>query len=112
MENFISEEMCQNCARCCQDFPFVEVSASEITRLEKYTGLTFDQFTNPKGKAAEDGYFLLSLDNGSCLFLGEKDGHASCTVYEARPDICKAYPVNEKHLAYCKDMQAQKVQPK
>ncbi|MBI9063590.1 MAG: YkgJ family cysteine cluster protein [Marinilabiliaceae bacterium] len=105
MENFITEEMCQNCARCCRDFPFVEVSALEITKLEKYTGLTLLQFTNPKGKEAADGYFLQSLENGNCLFLGEKDGHASCTVYEVRPDICKAYPINEKHQAYCESVQ-------
>lgn len=105
MKTFISEEMCQNCARCCQDFPFVEVSPNEIQRLEKHTGLGFEQFTFPKGKEAADGYFLASRENGNCLFLGEKDGHASCTVYEVRPAICKAYPVNEKHQAYCESLQ-------
>lgn len=101
MKTYVSEEMCQNCARCCQDFPFVEVSAVEISRLEIFTRLNFQQFTNPKGKEAADGYFLQSTENGNCLFLGKKDGHAFCTVYEVRPDICKAYPVNEKHMVYC-----------
>jgi uncharacterized protein len=91
MENKISSEICQKCAECCKNFPFVELSQNEIYELEKHTGLPFDMFTNPKGETVEE-YFLQFKENGYCFFLHENNGDYSCGVYEARSEICRNYP--------------------
>ena len=91
MENAISSETCKNCAECCKHYSFVELSQAEINALEKFTGLSFEVFTNPKGKAVEE-YFLKFKENGYCFFLNENNGKYSCGVYEYRPEICRSFP--------------------
>ncbi|MBA4367567.1 MAG: hypothetical protein C0403_08000 [Desulfobacterium sp.] len=100
MENKISSEICQKCAECCKNFPFVELSQNEIYKLEKHTGLPFDMFTNPKGKAVEE-YFLQFKENGYCFFLNENNGDYSCGVYEARSAICRNYPSKPNQNEVC-----------
>lgn len=100
MKDVISEEICQNCGICCRNFPFVEVSKHDIHLLEKFTGLSFDKFTNPKGYT-DEGYFLQTKENGNCLFLKKTSNGHSCGVYIARPQICRDYPVNIKHWEWC-----------
>jgi uncharacterized protein len=91
MENTISSETCKSCAECCKHYSFVELSQIEINALEKLTGLPFEVFTNPKGKAVEE-YFLKFKENGDCYFLNANNGNYSCSVYEARAGICVNYP--------------------
>ncbi len=84
-------EICKKCAECCKHYPYVELSANEIIVLEQATGLRADVFTNAKGKVIEE-YFLQFQENGNCFFLNENKGCFSCSVYEARPGICRNYP--------------------
>ena len=91
MENVISSETCKNCAECCKHYSFVELSQPEIIALEKFTGLSFEVFTNSKGKAVEE-YFLKFKENGDCFFLNTSNSNYSCAVYEARADACRKYP--------------------
>ncbi len=84
-------EICKQCAECCKNYPFVDLSKNEINSLEKLTGIPAEVFTNPKGKEIEE-YFLQFQDNGYCFFLNENKGSFSCGVYEERPGICKNYP--------------------
>ena len=100
MENIIPTEICNKCAECCKNSPFVELSKNEINSLEQVTGLHFDVFTNPKGKAVEE-YFLQFQENGDCFFLNENNGSYSCGVYEARPGICKNYPSKPRQKEVC-----------
>ncbi|WP_430816948.1 YkgJ family cysteine cluster protein [Carboxylicivirga sp. RSCT41] len=101
MERIISSITCQKCGICCQNFPFVELNDKEITRLENFTKLNRTDFTEPKGPSYADGYFLKSKENGDCIFLNSHNGNYSCGVYEARAEICRNYPVNEKHWQWC-----------
>ncbi len=100
MNNNISSETCKNCAECCKHYSFVELSQIEIKVLEKHTGLPFDVFTNPKGKAVEE-YFLKFKENGDCYFLNSNDGNYSCGVYEARAGICRKYPSDPNQNEAC-----------
>ena len=72
--------------------PIVDISKNEINSLEKVTGVHPDVFTNQKGKAVEE-YLLRFQENGYCFFLNENNGIFSCDVYQARPAICKKYPL-------------------
>jgi len=63
----------------------------EVISIEKSTGLCRNVFTNQKGKDIEE-YFLQFKQNGYCVFLNGSNGMFSCSIYEARPEICKNYP--------------------
>lgn len=101
MQNILLSQICQKCGECCKNFPYVELSEIEINRLEKFTGLRFDLFTNPKGKTIEE-YFLKFKENGDCIFLKEKNGKYFCSVYEARSKNCRNYPSDPKQNEVCR----------
>jgi Fe-S-cluster containining protein len=96
MKNIISNEICQKCAECCRKYPFVKISKEDIKALEQFTKLHFTAFTNPMRKADEE-YFLQFQENGNCFFLIENNGGYACSVYEARPGICRNYPFEDGH---------------
>jgi Fe-S-cluster containining protein len=100
MENPISSEICRKCGECCRNFPFVELSQTEIDEIEMVTGLPFDVFANKKGKAVEE-YFLQFKENGDCFFLNETNGLYSCGVYETRSAICRNYPSKPRQHEVC-----------
>jgi Fe-S-cluster containining protein len=100
MENGILTDICKKCAECCKNHPFVDLSENEIYSLKQLTGLHSDVFTNKKGKIVEE-YFLQFQENGDCFFLNENNGSFSCTVYEARPEICKNYPSKPTQIDFC-----------
>lgn len=100
MENPISKDICQTCAACCKNYPFVELTNKEIKLLAEATGLPLEVFTISKRKAVAE-YFLQFQDNGDCFFLNEENGKYSCAVYAARPGICSRYPSNLKQQAAC-----------
>ncbi len=100
VENNISTEICKKCADCCKNYPLVELSKNEINSLELLTGLHFGTFINSKSKADEK-YFLQFKENGYCFFLNENNGSYSCSIYEARPEICKNYPSNPRQQEVC-----------
>ncbi|WP_413815172.1 YkgJ family cysteine cluster protein [Desulfosarcina sp.] len=107
MKNIISFEICSQCAQCCKNYPYVELSQYDIDLLEQVTGLSFEMFTNPKGNVIED-YFLKFRENGYCFFLNEKKGRYSCGVYKSRPEICRNFPSKpvqaENCLVVCKQL--------
>jgi len=100
MGNIVLSEICNKCAKCCKNYPFIELSQNEIYELEKLTGLPLDVFTNPKGEADEE-YFLQFKENGDCFFLNENNGGYSCGVYEARSGICRNYPSKPNQNEVC-----------
>jgi len=100
MENIISTEISRQCAECCKNYPFVELSKNEVNLLEQMTGLHCDVFTYPKGKVVEE-YFLQFQENGDCFFLNENNGSYSCAVYEARPGVCQNYPSTPGQKKLC-----------
>jgi Fe-S-cluster containining protein len=59
-----------------------------------------DVFTNQKREIVEE-YFLQFQKNGYCFFLSDKNGSFSCSVYEARPEICRNYPSKPIQQSAC-----------
>jgi len=100
MESIPSSDICRKCAECCKDYCYVEVSQVEIEALEKFTGLRFDVFTDPKGNAVDE-YFLKVKENGDCCFLNVNNGIYSCAVYEARGAICRNFPSDPSQHKFC-----------
>ena len=87
---------CRKCPGYCCSYPLIEVSRSDIARLAKHHGIAYE--------AAEERFTLYDRDEkvrglrkrkdeyfGSvCRFFDPKERR--CTVYEARPKVCRTYP--------------------
>jgi Fe-S-cluster containining protein len=88
-----------NCNRCpayCCSYPRIPVQSADIKRLAKHFGLTTEvaakKFTRP---SSEPGEIILrqqpdEVYGSVCRFLDLETRR--CTVYEARPAICREYP--------------------
>jgi uncharacterized protein len=87
-----------NCAKCpgfCCTYPVIELSAFDIKRLAKRFGISAkvcrEKYTKPDG---EGGRMMRhrkdDLYQTACQFLDVETRR--CTVYEHRPNACRAYP--------------------
>lgn len=85
---------CTGCSKCCRVRGDVWATRRETQRMARAVGVSADDFEKryvsrrkvdvPPGWAR-----LASQSDGGCVFL-DKDG--KCTVYDARPLQCRAYP--------------------
>ncbi|MCL2380813.1 MAG: YkgJ family cysteine cluster protein [Treponema sp.] len=87
---------CTRCSACCRyDSGFVFLSGQDVSRLGAALGAGYEEFTGAfcRWVPSENGGERLSLkekSNYDCIFWSpEKDG---CSVYEARPVQCRAFP--------------------
>lgn len=87
---------CQRCGECCRgEDNSVVVFPSEIRRIQKATGLQWLDVASPpeEGEWDKNGCFhtlewRLKKEDGSCRFYQ----NGRCSVYQARPVLCKTYP--------------------
>ena len=102
--------MCDGCWAGCCTLP-LEVSAFDLIRLGV---LTEDDAAASLKKAAKrlmkegiiqsyratTGLFIMQQRQGrDCIYLGEKDRR--CTVYEKRPEVCRAFPKIGPKPGFC-----------
>lgn len=88
---------CRKCPGYCCSYPLIEVTKRDIARLAKHFGLTYEQ--------AEKRYTRYDKAEKAIALRRQKDKHfghickmfdtkkRQCTVYEARPGVCREYPV-------------------
>lgn len=87
-----------SCAKCpgfCCTYPIISLSAFDIKRLAKRFGISEkacrERYTKPDG---EGGRMMRhrkdDIFNSACQFLDAETRR--CTVYENRPNACRAYP--------------------
>jgi len=88
-----------NCDRCpgyCCTYPVIEVNKSDIKRLAKHFDLAADEaqkkFTKSNGKNKKRILRHQSDETfgSACQFLDQDT--RQCTVYKARPRICRDHP--------------------
>jgi Fe-S-cluster containining protein len=102
--------LCEGCFAGCCTLP-LEVSAYDLIRLEV---LSEDEAASSLKKAARrlskagiiqsyhanSGLFIIEQRHGrDCIFLHEKT--RKCTVYEKRPEVCRAFPKIGPRPGYC-----------
>ncbi|HEX5477673.1 MAG TPA: YkgJ family cysteine cluster protein [Burkholderiales bacterium] len=87
---------CDKCPGYCCSYPEIEVTPRDIARLAKHFGLEYAQ--------AEERFTKVHPKEKVRLLRHQKDEHFStvcinfdrkarrCTVYEARPAVCRQYP--------------------
>lgn|SRR5574341_170871 len=87
---------CSKCPAYCCSYPDIEITRGDVERLAKHFDLPYreteERFTKPDPKEKvrllrhrEDRVF-----GTVCMFLDQETRR--CTVYEARPGVCREYP--------------------
>jgi Fe-S-cluster containining protein len=88
---------CSKSPAYCSTYAEIEVTARDIARLARHFQVDYGQaearYTKPKAGAA--GARLLrhrkdDVYDSTCMLLDQEKRR--CTVYEARPAVCRAYP--------------------
>lgn len=87
---------CDKCPAYCCSYAHIPATKSDITRLAKGHGLSFEQarkrFTK-KGDAETPRVMKHREDHlfeSACMFLDPDT--RGCTTYHSRPSACRAYP--------------------
>jgi hypothetical protein len=97
--------MAYDCAKCpgyCCSYPLIPLNARDVTRLARHFGLSFDaarkKFTKVDG---EEPYAMRRKADEHfgkiCRFFDTDERR--CTIYTARPEICRSYP-GDNHCGY------------
>ena len=86
---------CDKCpAFCCSIYERVQVTKHDITRLAKHFGVSFETARRRFTKQWEDERVLKKVSDKifseTCIFLDQDK--RGCTIYHARPNVCREYP--------------------
>ena len=88
---------CTRCGDCCTGAPgYVWVTIDEMRRIAEFRGETVESFAERFVRLVDDRFSLIEKPGGDCIFW---DKQAGCTVYDARPDQCRAWPFWPENLA-------------
>jgi len=86
-----------NCTKCpayCCSYDRIEVTNRDIKRLAKHFNLTYEQAQEKYTKIAYGERVLRHrkdhIFKSVCQFLDQDERR--CTIYEARPGVCREYP--------------------
>jgi Fe-S-cluster containining protein len=86
-----------NCAKCpayCCSYEYIEVTRRDIARLARHFGITYEQAEQRMTKPLPDARMLRHkkdrIFKSVCRFLDSDT--RTCTVYDARPAVCRHYP--------------------
>jgi Fe-S-cluster containining protein len=91
-----------NCGKCtafCCSYDHIEVSASDVRRLAKHFEISETAARERFTKVVEDGDRVLrhrkdEIFKTVCMFLDQEK--RACTIYHARPGVCREYPYGKR----------------
>ena len=85
---------CEKCPGWCCTYDEIEVNKRDIERLARHFALDADtaaeRFTKVKAGTPMLRHKKDSIFDTACMFLDQEKRR--CTIYEARPTVCRAYP--------------------
>ena len=87
---------CSQCPGYCCTYSEIEITTRDIARLARHFGLAYEQAETRFTKAdSKRGIRMLrhrrdTIFESACMFFDQDKRR--CTVYEARPGVCRAYP--------------------
>ncbi len=85
---------CNGCTACCRNI-IIMLLPDEGDDVEKYE---HEPVIDPRtGEVA--GYIIPQKPNGECHYLGD----GSCTIYEHRPAVCRAFDCRLQFLSFSRD---------
>jgi hypothetical protein len=93
---------CSKCPGYCCSYPRIEVKDRDVERLAKHFGLSFEEaerkftrwYSSDEGKERILRHQKDEVYGTMCRFF-DTDARR-CTVYEARPTVCRQYPNGSK----------------
>jgi Fe-S-cluster containining protein len=91
---------CKKCPGFCCTYSDIEITQRDIARLGKHFGLSPAVAETRFTKADDTGKARLLRHRAdkhfttACMFLDQEKRR--CTVYEARPGVCRQYPDSTK----------------
>jgi len=89
---------CNKCPGYCCTYSDIEINKRDIARLAKHFELPYkkaeDRFTkmDSEGKVRILRHRKDTIFESACMFFDQDKRR--CTVYEARPGVCRAYPLS------------------
>jgi hypothetical protein len=91
---------CTRCSRCCRHTPgYVFLSARDVERFAKHLRISQEEFLRVYCRRVSTGIAdrisLKEKPNFDCIFWAD----GGCSVYEARPLQCRAYPFWSANVA-------------
>ena len=97
--------MAYNCAKCpgyCCSYPLIPLNTRDVTRLAKHFELSFEAAAKKFTKADPEAKYAMRRKADThygkiCQFFDTDKRR--CTIYTARPEICRAYP-GDNHCGY------------
>lgn len=87
---------CSKCPAYCCTYSDIEVTRRDIERLARHFNLRYAQAEERFTKLDTDGKTRLMrhrkdrVFDSACMMLDQDK--RSCTIYEARPGVCRKYP--------------------
>lgn len=86
---------CKNCPGYCCSYPLIQLDRRDVERLARHHGLTFEQARAKFTKKAHGAELAMRRKADPhygkiCRFFDTEA--RSCTIYEARPSICRKFP--------------------
>ena len=87
---------CDACPAYCCAYPIIEVKKKDIRRLARHFGVSADEakaaYTAKENNRVRKmkQHYDAKLDADICVLLDRRT--RQCTVYHARPQICRDYP--------------------
>lgn len=87
---------CSKCPGYCCTYELIEVKKSDIQRLAKHFGITYEQAERRFTKTHRDTKARVlrhrkdETYGSACMNLDPETRR--CTVYDARPGVCREYP--------------------
>lgn len=80
---------CQRCGHCCFGRGGIVVGQRDLPRLLAYFNMEKEAFLAKYTELFDGKPTLITGEDGFCCFFKEGSG---CTIHEARPDVCRAWP--------------------
>lgn len=94
-----------DCAKCpgyCCTYSDIEITKTDIARLAKHFDIDAaraeTRFTKAKGKARLLRHREDTIFDSICMFFDQEK--RCCSVYEARPRVCRTYPPDTPRCGY------------
>jgi len=86
---------CMNCPGYCCSYPLITLKKKDVERLAKHHGMTFEEARDKFTKEAHGEKYAMKRKKDKyfgkiCRFFDTQKRR--CTIYEARPKICRTYP--------------------
>lgn len=86
---------CKKCPGYCCSYPLIAIDKRDIERLARHHGLSFDEARSKFTKEAHGRKYVLRRKADPhfemiCRFFDTEE--RKCTIYEARPGICRSFP--------------------